>query len=276
MYSQSKSQQNLHFNGIILILFVAFFSTHCIKKNADPPIASQAVKSDLKIETVTTIEAEKKDLDELKKWSEKIRFLASIEKESLKVLNSNISFTQLEVISFAFDRYVGIKKPNIGLFCHQFEIKQISKMDFEIFVTCEKPVKKMAEVKLTSLVNGGANSEIHFFTREWAPIIGEFPALTAPDRNCYFSVKDNAIASISCKNTVYALPPEFLEELRLEQFEYQKSKDNQLSIDGGVFRDLVKRREIKMNVPMAGAIEIVERELKVRDDFEHLLKKKGR
>ena len=272
VFSQSKSHLvlNLLFNYFILWIFV--FTVGCVKKNTDAPVVVPNVSNELKPIPAPVTEVEKKDLDDLKKWAEKIRFLASIEKESLKVLNSNIAFTQIEVISFAFDRFVGIKKPNIGLFCHQFNIKQVSKQVFEIFAICEKPVKKLAEIKLATY----SNSEMTFFTRQWAPIVGEFPALTAPDRICSFSVKENAIASISCKNTIYALPPEFVEELRLEQFEYQKSKDNQVSIDGGIFRDLVKRREIKMNVPMAGAIEIVERELKVRDDFEHLLKKNGR
>lgn len=272
MFSQSKS----HLVQVVLfkyfVLWILFFTVGCVKKNPDAPILRPPIANELKSTLATAPEGEKKELDDLKKWAEKIRFLASIEKESLKVLNSNIAFTQLEVISFAFDRFVGIKKPNIGLFCHQFEVKQISKMNFEVFATCEKPVKKLAEIRLTT----ASNSELTFFTRQWAPIVGEFPALTAPDRNCSFSVIDNAIASIICKNTIYALPPEFVEELRLEQFEYQKSKDNQLSIEGGIYKDLVKRREIKMNVPISGAIEIVERELKVRDDFEHLLKKKGR
>jgi hypothetical protein len=275
VFSQRKFNLVLNLSGLLICIGVSFLAVSCVKKSEKDPSIKSEILDLPKVENVKAMDAQKKNIDELKKWAEKIRFLASIEKESLNVLNSNVAFTQIEVVSFAIDRFVGIKKPNIGIFCHQFEIKQTQTLSLEVYATCEKPIKKLAEIKITTH-QGTENGEIIFFTRSWAPIIGEFPALTAPDRSCFFSVKNNSIFSISCKNTVYALPPEFIEELRIDQFEYQKSKENQLSIDGGIFRDLVKRREIKMNVPLAGAIEIVERELKVRDDFEHLLKKSGR
>ena len=213
---------------------------------------------------------EKERLQDLKKKADLIRFIASIEKESLKVAQSSIGSTQWDVISFAFDKYVGIKKANAGFFCHQFEILNSSKDHFEIFVTCEKPSKKLADLRFSD------HSEVIFYSKNWAPIIGEFPSLTAPDRSCLFSFKDTTILSLTCKNSIYAVPPEMVEELRLEKFEYDRAALDQVTIEGGIFRDLVKRRELKMKIPMTGAIEIVEKELKVRDDFEHLLKKPKR
>ena len=282
MLSQKNSNLKEKFLGIIVVVLLSLSVFNCEKKKPDvgsKETLNSIVKSnDQSASTpasdednkVTKDKFNKDQLQELKKKADLIRFLASIEKESLKVAQPSLGSTQWEIISFAFDKYVGIKKSNSGFFCHQFDVIRSTNEQFEIYATCEKPYKKLASLRF------GENSEIIFYSKNWAPVIGEFPSLTAPDRSCQFTFKDTSIASFNCKNTIYALPPENIEELRVEKFEYDRSSSDQVSIEGGVFKDLVKRRDLKMKVPTSGAIEIVEKELKVRDDFEHLLKKPNR
>lgn len=279
MFIQKNSNLKDNFSKIVVLVFLFLSILNCEKRNSDLSSGftiNGIVKSNTQNpESVTSPKdaqekIEKERLQDLKKKADLIRFLASIEKESLKVVQPSLGSTQWEIISFAFDKFVGIKKSNGGFFCHQFEVIQSSKNQFEIFAICEKPRKKLADIHF------GENSEIVFYSKNWGPVIGDFPSLTAPDRNCQFTFKEAIIASFNCKNTIYALPPENSEELRLEKFEYDRSSNDQVNIEGGVFKDLVKRRDLKMKVPTSGAIEIVEKELKVRDDFEHLLKKPNR
>jgi hypothetical protein len=277
----SNLKENFIHTAVLILVFLSILN--CEKKKAvDGSVktvvdiaknnsqAEHSVATDQNGQDTSKDKAEKERSQDLKKKADLIRFLASIEKESLKVVLPSLGSTQWEMISFAFDKFVGIKKSNGGYFCHQFEVIISTQDQFEIFAICEKPRKKLADLYF------GENSQIIFYSKNWAPVIGEFPALTAPDRSCQFAYKETTIASFNCKNTIYALPPENVEELRLEKFEYDRTASDQVSIVGGIFKDLVKRRDLQMKIPASGAIEIVERELKVRDDFEHLLKKTNR
>lgn len=282
VFSQKILNQNI--KSLKIVFLGAFFllNFNCVKKNSEEIQSSSqnGISSIVKNNTVTAIpdvdktaeaeKLEKEKLRNLKTLADLIRFLASIEKETLKVAQPSIGTTQWDVISFAFDKFVGIKRANPGFFCHQYEIKSPSHGFFEVYAICEKPFKKLMTLKYS------ADSEAVFYSRNWAPVIGELPSLTASDRSCHFSSKETSIASFTCKNTIYALPPDNLEELRLEKFEFDRTGVEQVVLEGGIFKDLVKRRDLKMRVPMSGAIDIIEKELKVRDDFEHLLKKPKR
>lgn len=281
MFSQNNSilKQNYLKIPLVLIFSLAIFNCESKKSENSLPQATKDVDKNKVVsqpaevaggQTVENEKLEKDKIQDLKKKADLIRFLASIERESLKVAQPSLTATQWEIISFAFDKYVGIKKAYGGFFCHQFEIRTPMTQHFEIYAICEKPARKLADIRFSE------NAEVIFFSKNWAPVIGEFPSLTAPDRSCFFAYKDMTIEKFNCKNTIYALPPENVEELRLEKFDYDRTANEQVNIEGGIFKDLVKRRDIKMKVPMSGAIEIVEKELKVRDDFEHLLKKPNR
>lgn len=279
VFSQKNSNRKAIFQRAVIFVIFSLLILNCEKKTSENP-SQQALSFIAKSNTQIVGDRgadgqvqeknEKERSQDLRKKADLIRFLASIEKETLKVVQPSLTTTQWEVISYAFDKFVGIKKAHAGFFCHQFDVVNSSKDFFEIFATCEKPVKKLADIRFAE------TSDVIFYSKNWAPVIGEFPSLTAPDRNCHFVHKETVIASFVCKNTIYALPPEMVEEMRLERFEYDRSAHDQVSIEGGVFKDLVKRRDLKVKVPLSGAIEIVEKELKVRDDFEHLLKKPKR
>jgi len=198
--------------------------------------------------------------------------VASIETETLRLISPSIRSSQFQVLSFAIDQDLNFKKPNPGFSCHQFKVVWGSSST-QVYATCENPHQYLAEIKMH-----GNKIEILFISANWAPVIGDFQALTRPDRTCTGMMEAQMDAAVrlghlTCQNTVYRLGDNAAEELRLDEFNYTSKSGQQVSLNGGIYRDLTKRREVKLFVPVEGAIQVFEKELKVRDDFEHLLKK---
>ncbi len=237
--------------------------THGTLKSSERKFAETEVK--------TTI-----DVKLYEKLLEVFQTLASVEGQTLKILDARIRFTQFQVIGFAFEVENQVKRPNPGFFCHRFKVQE-SKNSISIDSVCENPARNLFQVSLQ-----GDQIRMTFFNRQWGPIIGDFSALTRPDRGCTGTLKNDGqvfrLVELSCANTVYQVPGPGSEEIRLDTFRYANVsgtsvKGQTVELVGGLYRDLARRKDIKLTVPVVGDIQIEERELKVKDEFEHLIKK---
>lgn len=281
------------FFNFILLFFVSsllglFFA--CFKVNFNDSRKEDA-KDFVKVNTglkddSTKVSVNNKKHELLKVLAEELRFLANVEREVVKILRPQFSVSMLpfEVLSTVLDQNAGIKKNFARIDCRLYQIKWLSDEHLQIERQCQKPYTVIADIKNLH----AANKEVIFHTRQWASVLGNSVALTAPNRTCTYKVENEKIKTFQCENTVFGLSEtSAVEELRLDQWLYQskdlsksgsntKTSDSlskesqQVMISGGIYKDLVEHRKIKMSIPFEGKIKVIEKALKVRDDFAEL------
>lgn len=214
---------------------------------------------------VTPAVIENKELEILKSQAQILRFAASIEREILKTIRSdiNISMTQFEVISVIYDQKIGTKKNFSNIDCKLY--KTVAQgQHTEIVKQCQKPESKVANLDFSQR----NQITITFDTSEWSGIVGATVAMTAPKRQCVLNYENKKLIRFSCENTVLQLAEQNdIEELRLAEFIFDQNAKDQVHVVGGFFKNLIEHRKLKLNIPFDGKIKIIEKELKVRDDF---------
>lgn len=204
------------------------------------------------------------------------KFLGSLEKEVLKLLleASSPEVNQFEVLAFGFDKLNGAKAGFLqGFGCQKIAVR-IAPKKFEVYSECTKPAKKLAEIS-EDLSNKNRLTVI-FLTSNWKVILGNAAGIN-PERTCEITLKDNKVQSLDCKDTVFS--PRFtgvdinLYELKIRKYIFNRNQADELVIEGGQYKDLIENKKISMTVPMTGKISIIEKELKVKDDFADMQNK---
>ncbi|MCM2352449.1 MAG: hypothetical protein NDI63_02455 [Pseudobdellovibrio sp.] len=205
-----------------------------------------------------------------------LKFLGSLEKEVLKLLleGSSPEVNQFEVLSFGFDKFNGAKTGFLqGFGCQKIAVRAALKK-YEIYSECTKPAKKLAEIN-EDLSNKN-HLTIVFLTSNWKVILGNAAGIN-PERMCEVMLAENKVQSLDCKDTVFS--PRFtgvdinLYELKIRKYLFNRNQANELMIEGGQYKDLIENKKIRMTVPMSGKISIIEKELKVKDDFADMQNK---
>ena len=205
-----------------------------------------------------------------------LKFLGSLEKEVLKLLleGSSPEVNQFEVLSFGFDKFNGAKTGFLqGFGCQKIAVRAAPKK-FEVYSECTKPAKKLADITEDS--SNKNHLTIVFLTSNWKVILGNAAGIN-PERTCEVIFKDNKVQSLDCKDTVFS--PRFtgvdinLYELKIRKYLFNRNQANELVIEGGQYKDLIENKKISMTVPMSGKISIIEKELKVKDDFADMQNK---
>jgi len=257
------------------ITLVLLFS--CTKK--DIPVTKSDEVVTTPITTVVAPVAPQNLNDEIvfaKMLTGQLKFIASLEKEVLKLLLDNTApeVNQFEVLAYGFDKFNGAKTGFLpGFGCQKIAVRAGTKK-FEIYSECTKPAKKLAEIS-EDVVNKNKLTVV-FFTPNWKVILGNAAGIN-PDRVCQFSIKDNKVQSFDCKDTVFSPRITGLDinlyELKIKKYEFNRNQANELVIEGGQYKDLIETKKINMTVPMTGKISIIEKEIKVKDDFTDMQNK---
>jgi hypothetical protein len=240
---------------------ISFLMFSCVPKKNDEAIARQDPKKTIQPEV------EKKADDDFKKISKYIRFAASIDREILKTIRPNLSLamTQFEVIGTILDQRQGIKKNFAAIDCKLYQIeKKLDQIYF--YKQCQNPKSLIAQIDLKS----ERKIKITFYTKEWSGQIGASVALTAADRVCDLTADlQDKLIRMQCENTSLELGKDAseIQELRLTDYIFDQKASDQVYIQGGFYKNLVMHRKLQLNIPFDGKIKIIEKELKVRDDF---------
>ncbi len=254
----------------VLILFIMLFSGACTKnKIVDTENKPDSYRNKAKNLSNLNIPVASVDSDKIKKIKSMaygLRFSASLEREILKTIRPQLSLlmTQFEVISTILDQNSGIKKNFAAIDCKLYSIQQTENV-LQIFQQCLKPKILLAEIDFI-IPN---QNKIRFFTKEWGSIVGPSVALTAKDRECLLilDATNDKVKRLSCENTNYVVDTEQVQELRLSEFVFDQAATEQVHVVGGFYKNLVEHRKLKLSIPFDGKIKIIEKELKVRDDF---------
>lgn len=252
----------------VIILFSVSYLVSCTKQNETQVVQnkSSAIQTDLK--QSATGQAADQVTESLKKIATHFRFAASLEREILKTIRPdlNLPMTQFEILSTVLDQRVGIKKNFARVDCKLFKIEPQNTL-YLFFKQCQNPQVRVADVE-TKTKN---QISVHFYTSEWASVVGQSVALTAADRVCVLTIEEDKLKRLSCENTNLALDQAMdVQELRLKEFVFDQKAEFQVQVSGGFYKNLVEHRKLNMKIPFDGKIKIIEKELKVRDDFAGL------
>lgn len=211
-----------------------------------------------------------------KEQREAIYFSAGLEKEALKLLTKNPTFDELtlfSVLSYALETNHGVKKsPPVHLDCSRFrfvsELQKPAEIESKIsvFKTCQKPESRIAEI---SIGKDQTSIEIKFLAKEWISVLGLSSTLSGNNVLCQLRIENKKLASLRCENWIRTLgvTNTSAEELRLGTFVFERKSLHQFLLKGGIYKDLVERKKIEIEVPLEGKIKRFEKEIEVIDQY---------
>jgi len=252
---------------VIFSLFQGCTESRVAKKTEKEPTAEVSLKVSLKNQTKNQTQIE---VQKIKQIASGVRFAASIEREILKTIRPGISpaMTQLEVVSTIIDQSLGLKKNFERVDCKLYQVVSTDKK-IEIFRQCQSPKVLIATVDVSEL----NKPHIHFYTKEWANTVGQSVALTASDRSCDLKIEIDKLKQLSCQNTNLVIDQSAeIEELRLSEFIFDQNSSDQVQVKGAFYKNLIEHRKLSLSIPFDGKIKIIEKELKIQDDFIEPLK----
>jgi hypothetical protein len=205
-----------------------------------------------------------------KSLREAVYFSASLEREALKLLLKDNSFqrnTLFSVLSFILETSSGVRKSTpLGLDCGKFEL-QFQKDQLGIEKACQKPVREVARI---TTLTPDREYEILFKSNEWGRVLGQTAVLTGSDIKCRLSLVEQKLTMLNCENWYYQESENQLSAtvIKTTEFLFQRNAEKQFVIRGGFYKELIENKKIDIVVPLEGKIKIIEKEIKVIDEFE--------
>ena len=209
---------------------------------------------------------------------ESIYFSNSLEREALKLILKDNSFqknTLFSVLSFVVETNSGAKKSTpYGLDCGQFLVKPEGKI-IRVIKACVKPY---SEIALIRTIEDESLYEVEFLIKEWASVVGLSVTLTGDNLRCSLRVKEKKLSGLNCENWSYQTSADQFSAtvVKAREFVFSREAKKQFVIRGGFFKELVENKKIDIMVPLEGKIKIIEKELRVIDEFANKLNEESR
>jgi hypothetical protein len=201
---------------------------------------------------------------------EAVYFSASLEREALKLLLKDNSFqrnTLFSVLSYILETSAGVRKSTpLGLDCSKFEL-QFQKDQIFIQRACQQPLREAVRINILS---PDREFEILFKVNEWGRVLGQTAVLTGSDIKCRLSLVEQKLTMLKCDNWFFQSSEDQLSStvIKTDEFLFQRNADRQFVIRGGTYKELIPNKKIDIVVPLAGKIKVIEKEIKVIDEFE--------
>jgi hypothetical protein len=199
-----------------------------------------------------------------------IYFASSLERESLRLILKNEELqktTLFGVLSYSLESKAGVRK-NIPRDLDCAKIESVQKENaWVISKTCRLPFQEMAFI---NELKEKKHYEVIFNIEHWSSVLGMSAAITGSKISCSIYITDDEkLDRLSCQNWAYQVSEDKLSStvVRADQFEFNREAQQQFVFKGGFYQELVKNKNIDLSVPMQGKIKILEKELKVIDDF---------
>lgn len=262
---------------LVCLLYIIIIATACHKKgaanSADSPTNVEAAKQNAELnDNPVSIQKPKPAQIPLfsKVFRESLYFAKSLEREAMKLLirdNPQQSQTLFSILSYAVENYAGSKKSApFGLDCTRFEFKKTGSL-ISVLKTCTKPSVEVATINVQS---EDRDYEIKFNIHEWARVVGPSAALTGSDVKCRLGIVGEKLNLLKCENWAMQTNQEQLSAtvIKTDEFVFQRNAAQQFVIRGGFYKELIKNKKIDIEVPLDGKIKIIEKEIKVIDEFE--------
>lgn len=260
---------------LISILFCVI-SFSCTPKGTGLP-KNDEQKEEKTVEITGPVTAPKKSIFS-KTLRESIYFSNSLEREALKLILKDNSFqknTLFSILSYVVETNSGAKKTTpYGLDCGQFIVKPDGKY-IRVIKACVKPYSEIATIRT---VEDESLYEVEFLIKEWASVVGLSVTLTGDNLRCSLRIKEKKLSGLSCDNWSYQTSSDQFSAtvVKAREFIFNRDAKKQFVIRGGFFKELVENKKIDIMVPLEGKIKIIEKELRVIDEFANKLNEESR
>jgi len=253
--------------ALIVLIFVA-----ACHKSSDTPAVTENVAENVvekKIVLPKPLETKPKISKVLR---ESVYFSASLEREALKLLLKDNGFqknTLFSVLSYILETQSGVRKSTpLGLDCGKFQLQFVKD---QIFVekACQKPFREVVRINILS---ADKDFEFLFKAGEWGRVLGLSAALTGSDIKCRVSTAEQKLSVLTCENWFFQVSEDQMSStvIKTTEFTFQRKAEKQFVIKGGFYKELIQNKKIDIVVPLEGKIKIIEKELKVIDEFADL------
>lgn len=255
------------FMKLTLGLLILFFATACHKNEAKNSQNTEINSAKAESADVSKIEKQKPKISRVLR--ESIYFAASLEREALKLIVKNESAsrkTLFSVLSYIIENYSGSKKSApLGLDCSKYDV-QFASEKWVISKACYRPA---SEVVMIKPVREGKEYEFEFATSQWASVLGMSAVLTGSNVTCRMTIVDEKLNGFSCENWIHQVSEDQISAtvVKTNEFVFNRNAAKQFVIKGGFYKELVQNKKIDIEVPMQGKIKVIEKELKVIDEF---------
>lgn len=255
------------FMKLTLGLLILCFATACHKNET-----SKSQNDDEKLVKAESTDISKKEKQKPKisrVLRESIYFAASLEREALKLIVKNESSsrkTLFSTLSYIIENYSGSKKSApLGLDCSKYDV-QFASQRWVISKACYRPASEVAMIKT---VREGSEYEFEFVTSQWASVLGMSAVLTGSNVTCRMTIVDEKLSGLSCDNWIHQVSEDQTSStvVKANEFIFNRNATKQFVIKGGFYKELVQNKKIDIEVPMRGKIKVIEKELKVIDEF---------
>ena len=203
---------------------------------------------------------------------ETIYFANSLEREALKLITKDSSFQKLtlfSVLSYVVETSSGAKKSTpLGLDCGQFTVRKNEK-EISILKSCSKPFLELVHIHIVDESEKSAHYEFNFVINEWSSVLGMPVTLTGSNVRCQMQVKDAKLKRLNCDNWSYLISEDQLSAtvVKTKEFLFEREAQKQFVIRGGYFKELIENKKFDITVPLEGKIKIIEKEIRVIDEF---------
>jgi hypothetical protein len=250
--------------GFFFLLLVA--ACHRNEEKKETVITNETAEVKVEKPVQKPVEAKPKVTKILR---EAVYFSASLEREGLKLLMKDNSFqknTLFSVLSYILETSSGVRKSTpLGLDCGKFELQFLNDQ-ISIAKACLKPAREIARITTITL---DREFEILFKANEWGRVLGMSAVLTGSDIKCRLSLVEQKLTMLNCQNWFYQVNEDQLSAtvIKADEFLFQRSAEKQFVIRGGFYKELIQNKKIDIVVPLEGKIKIIEKEIKVIDEF---------
>ncbi|MCC2679740.1 MAG: hypothetical protein K0R29_2316 [Pseudobdellovibrio sp.] len=253
--------------ALIVLIFVAACHKSSDKPQENAPVAENVAET--KVVPPKPVETKPKISKVLR---ESVYFSASLEREALKLLLKDNSFqknTLFSVLSYILETQSGVRKSTpLGLDCGKFQLQFVKD---QIFVekACQKPFREVVRINILS---ADKDFEFLFKAGEWGRVLGLSAALTGSDIKCRVSIVEQKLNLLNCENWFFQVSEDQMSStvIKTTEFIFQRKAEKQFVIKGGFYKELILNKKIDIVVPLEGKIKIIEKEIKVIDEFADL------
>ena len=255
------------FMKLTLGVLVLFFATACHKNETDKSQNSEINSAKTEVVELSKIEKSKPKVSRVLR--ESIYFAASLEREALKLIVKNETAsrkTLFSVLSYIVENYSGSRKSApLGLDCAKHDVQLVG----DVWIVSKACYKPAAEVVTIQVVREGSEYQFKFVTSQWGSVLGLSAVLTGSDVVCKMTVVDEKLSGLSCDNWIHQVSEDQISStvIKANEFVFNRNANKQFIIKGGFYKELVQNKKIDIEVPLRGKIKVLEKELKVIDEF---------
>lgn len=187
---------------------------------------------------------------------------SQVESEFVKKLKINYRPHQIyfgKLLSIFYQHFKS--KDSVSMMsCSRYEIKDLFESKWQKSIYAKEICEKNRSYEIAKIIFKKDSFEVDFFTPAMQSVIGLPATFLQKTAKCTVQVKNKSIQSFVCNDLVYTKTT--TEVLHIKKINYQKDVDPLITMEGLWVVDINNEKSIDVKVPLVGAIEIKEKQIR--------------